>query len=416
MKTENMQVQRHKGAKAHSPSTEEGNRKNSSCLMPHASRLVGLYIHIPFCAARCHYCDFFTFAGIEHLIDDFVLALCNELESISSEHNVAIKTIFFGGGTPSILQPSHFEKVFSALHKNFTLIPDAEITVECNPGTLSPDKVKCLKSCGINRISLGVQSFNDEELKFLGRIHTSKEVIENFNLLRRENFSNISMDFIFGFPGHTLDDWNDTLSRAVALQPDHISAYNFILEEETKFYGLHENNKLKLLDEEDESELYEYTMDKLTSYGYNHYEISNFSKPSRECKHNLIYWQNKDYLGAGPSAWSYINGVRWENTRDLRRHIETWKSEVRSQEQEEGKKTEHQLINEISDTLIMGLRLTKGISLSEFQENFGKPLGELHGDTIEKFTRLGLLETKNNFLRLTRKGLFLSNEVLCEIV
>lgn len=407
-----MKAQRDKVTKAHSPLISNEQRATGNESFP-ASSLIGLYIHIPFCAARCHYCDFFTFAGKENLIDDYVSALCYELMSLSREHDVTVKTIFFGGGTPSILQPAHFDKIFNTLHRNFTVIPDAEITVECNPGTLTKEKVRALKYCGVNRISLGVQSMNDEELKFLGRIHTSSEVIENYNLLRREGFSNINMDFIFGFPGHTLKEWKDTLAHAVSFHPDHLSAYNFILEEETKFYELHLKGKLKLIDDEEELRHYEFLIDFLASHGFHHYEISNFAKFDHECKHNLIYWENEDYLGAGPSAWSYINGERRESTRDLKTYIKTQGAGGRGRGAVKKEKISKQ---EISDTLMMGLRLTKGISLKTFQGKFGQPLEKLHGGTIEKFTRLGLMETYGDYLRLTRKGLFLSNEVLCEFI
>ncbi len=362
---------------------------------------IGLYIHIPFCAARCHYCDFFTFAGKEHLIDKYVFALCNELTLLSQEHDVSVKTIFFGGGTPGILQPAHFEKIFKALHNHFTISADAEITVECNPGTLTKEKAAALKSCGVNRLSLGVQSFNDNILKHLGRIHTSTEVLENFALLRDYGLNNINMDFIFSVPGTTLDDWKETLTQAVKLQPEHISAYNFILEEETKFYDLHLKGKLILMDEEDELRHYEFTIDTLTSHGYNHYEISNFAKPGSECKHNLIYWRNENYLGAGASACSHVNGVRWENIRDLKAYIEG--SDPNERFPEKGsdpirKGTKRETLNtpargesafggkhEIADTLMMGLRLTGGISLQEFHDRFGISLESLCGKTINKF-------------------------------
>lgn len=379
---------------------------------------VALYLHIPFCAARCHYCDFFTFAGKEHLIDEYVSALCSELSFLSQEHDVSVKTIFFGGGTPSILEPAHFEKIFNALHKYFTIIPDAEVTVECNPGTLTPDKVKCLKSCSVNRISLGVQSFNDETLKFLGRIHTSRQVVENYDLLREIGFNNINMDFISSIPGMLFSGWESALKKAVCLAPEHISAYNFILEEETKFYELHLKGKLQTPDEDEEARQYDFTREFLSRHGYGHYEISNFSKPGLECKHNLIYWHNENYLGAGPSACSHINGVRLENERDLHKYIEVYKEPREQGIKGEQKSTPEPLTQniQITDTLIMGLRLTEGISFHEFENRFGASLEELHGKTIRKFMKLGLLETREGALRFTTKGLFLSNEVLSELL
>lgn len=378
---------------------------------------IGLYIHIPFCAARCHYCDFFTFAGKEHLINDYVTALCNELTSHSRSYDVTVKTIFFGGGTPSILEPSHFDKIFGALHKSFTIIPGAEVTVECNPGTLTPDKVKCLKSCGVNRVSLGVQSFNDETLKFLGRIHTSRQIVENYDLLREIGFNNINMDFISSIPGMLFSGWESTLKKAVCLSPEHISAYNFILEEETKFYKLHLKGKLQTPDEDEEACQYDFTREFLSGHGYGHYEISNFARPGFECRHNLTYWENKDYLGAGASACSLLDGIRWENVRNLKAYISKFRQLPTANCQHTTRKPKLETRNlQIADTLMMGLRLTGGISLQEFHDRFGVSLESLRGKTINKFVELGLLEIFSGRLRFTPKGLFLSNEVLIEMI
>ena len=275
---------------------------------------ISLYIHIPFCKQKCFYCDFPSYSGKDRFKEDYVDALVKEIENRANGY--IIKTIFIGGGTPSYLDVNQIEKLFTSINK-LNLSKDIEFCMECNPGVLFKEKLIVMKKGGINRISFGLQSTKDSLLKEVGRIHSYNEFLENFNLAREVGFENINVDIMYGLPNQTVEDWKDTLETICKIKPDHISAYSLIIEEGTVFYKLYEKDLLKLPTEEMEREMDGLTKTILKKYGYHQYEISNYSLEGKECKHNKVYWQLKDYLGLGSSASSYVSGVRIKNIDDI---------------------------------------------------------------------------------------------------
>ncbi|MDP3260070.1 MAG: radical SAM family heme chaperone HemW, partial [Thermodesulfovibrionales bacterium] len=281
-----------------------------------------LYIHIPFCIRKCLYCDFLSVTYNEALAKAYTDALCEEL-ILKKDIAGKLKTVYVGGGTPSILPEECFRKLFSCLKENFKFSDSPEITVEANPGTVDKSKVNTLLSIGVNRVSIGVQSFNDDELKTLGRIHTSDEALKAIELIKNSGINNFSIDLIYGIPGQTLDSWKKTVSKAAAftLSPAHISSYELTPEKDTPLFGLIESGKIKMPDEELILEMYGYTIDYLESKGYEHYEISNFALHGFKCLHNLNYWDRGEYVGAGAAAHSFVRGFRSKNTDDIRRYI-----------------------------------------------------------------------------------------------
>jgi oxygen-independent coproporphyrinogen-3 oxidase len=287
--------------------------------------MIGLYIHIPFCHARCGYCDFVTFTGKEDKIDQYVEDLCEEMllwkaspqpsplgrrrDEVSGE---AISTVFFGGGTPSVLEPRHLQKIFQSIHEHFPIAPDAEITLEANPESITLEKAIAWKEVGINRLSIGLQVFDNTLLKKIDRLHTVEDFLAAYRAVREAGFENVSIDLIYGFDGQTLESWLETLKSTAALNPEHLSLYALKIEEHTPFaaQGLR-------IDDDLEAEMYERARTYLRDQGYDHYEISNFSRSGKVCRHNLIYWRQEDYLGLGVGAVGCVDGLRWENHKNL---------------------------------------------------------------------------------------------------
>lgn len=401
-----------------------------------------LYIHIPFCVKKCRYCDFLSFAGKEACFKDYIAALCAELGSYRQLiREKGLDTIFIGGGTPSILPVPLMEELLGTID---LLIAESgteprEYTIECNPGTLDREKLSLYRHHGINRLSIGLQSVNDDELKMLGRIHDFTCFLDNYRLAREEGFDNINIDLISALPGQTAASWERTLRTVARLNPEHISAYSLIIEPGTPFYEIYgedsENAKFRnqsgtvdsgdgagsippLPDEDEERRIYRMTADILSEYGYGRYEISNYAKPSRESKHNLGYWTGADYIGAGLGASSYLcergadgrlkNAVRFKNTGDLSIYLAG-----KPERTEEEKLTCRDLIGEY---MMLHLRLTKGFSEDEFVQLFGQPADELFGDIIKKYVDMGLMKKADGYIRLTESGLDVSNSIMAEFI
>lgn len=370
---------------------------------------ISLYVHIPFCKQKCLYCDFPSYASLEMLMDDYVDALSKEIEEKGKGY--LIKSIFIGGGTPSYLSESQIKRVLDSINK-LNKAKDIEFSMECNPGALEEEKLKTMLLGGVNRISMGLQARQDSLLKTLGRIHTFDEFVENFNLARKIGFNNINVDLMFGLPNQKLEDWIETLETIVKLKPDHISAYSLIIEEGTCFYNMYNNNKLRLPSEEEEREMYAITKDILSVHGYHQYEISNYSKEGCECLHNKIYWECKPYLGLGASASSFVDGYRFKNLDNVKEYVRR----IKLNEDVIDEKIKNSIEDNIEEFMFMGLRLIDGISKEEFKVRFGRDVNSIYKEIIAKNIKAGLLEEDNKKLRLTSKGIELSNIVMSDFI
>lgn len=374
---------------------------------------IGLYLHIPFCIKKCKYCDFVSYNQNNSMIDAYTDALIKEMNMYKNRLiDYKIKTIFIGGGTPSILDINKLDEVVKQLHKKFNISGDIEFSIESNPGTLTKEKLKFYNSIGINRLSIGLQSFNNEILKFIGRIHSKEDFIENYYSARDAGFKNINIDLIYGLPGQNLNDWERTLQQAIKIKPEHVSAYSLKIEEGTTFHKLFEERKLNLPSDEEDRDMYHLGISLLNKNGIKQYEISNFSKAGYECKHNLIYWNNQEYLGMGVSAHSYLNKNRFSNFNDINEYIHSINSETLPVSAEEIKDKQ----DEITETIFLGLRLNKGLNLRKFNDRFGVSIFELYGEKIDKLVSLGLLTTEENHIKLTSYGMDVSNQVFVEFI
>ncbi|ASW43676.1 radical SAM family heme chaperone HemW [Clostridium isatidis] len=370
---------------------------------------MSLYIHIPFCKQKCFYCDFPSYANIDYLKEDYVDALCKEIENKNITYN--IKSIFVGGGTPSYLNSKQLEKLLITINK-LNLDENIEFTMEANPGTLDEEKLIVMKNCGINRISMGLQAVQNSLLKDIGRIHTFNVFEENFKLARKVGFNNINVDLMFGLPSQTVEDWKDSLEKIASLEPEHISAYSLIVEEGTAFYKLYEKNKLILPSEEMERDMYKITKEILNFYGYKQYEISNYAKDGFECYHNKVYWRSKEYIGLGSSSASFIDGKRIKNIENVKKYIEKVNAEEAVTEEIYYNSKE----DNIEEFMFMGLRLIEGINMEEFKRRFNINIMDIYKKIIEKNIEKDLLEIKGGYLRLTEKGIELSNYVMSDFI
>lgn len=365
---------------------------------------VGLYIHIPFCLAKCGYCDFNSYAGLDRLFAAYDQALQAELNRRLASDTSEIETVYFGGGTPTVapiqMLVHTLERVSAAGQR------PSEVTVEANPGTVNARRLGALRAAGVNRISFGVQSLNDTELQLLGRIHDRQAAIGSVALARHVGFDNLSLDLIFGLPGQQVSSWRQTLEGALALEPDHLSLYALTLEEETPLSVAVADGRLPEVDDDRAAEMYEFAEQRLAVAGYVHYEISNWARPGKECCHNLIYWANDEYVGLGAGAWSRVDERRWGNVRNPEEYVrrvidgESLIEEVESLSSEE----------QMADTVILGLRLISGVARRDFASRFGVELEAVYGDRIASLTALGLLESDSAGIRLTARGRLLGNE------
>ena len=369
---------------------------------------IGLYIHIPFCKRKCNYCDFPSFQGISQTEKKkYVDALISEINSYSCPEKIKVNTVFIGGGTPSLLGGEEMGRVLSSVYESFEISEDAEISMEANPGTLTLENAIAYRSSGINRISIGSQSFCENELKKLGRIHNSDAISEAVAIAREAGFSNINLDLMYGIPHQTPSSFAKSMEQAISLAPEHLSVYSLMLEEGTPFYQMQQS--LSLPDEDAETEMTELLLSKMKAAGYERYEISNYAKPSFASRHNLRYWRNEEYLGFGVSAYSYFDGVRYGNHRDFSLYCQSPLDCVVEREEltQEDKAYEY---------VMTRFRLKEGVSLAEYQALFGVSFEERYRIEISRFAALGLLERENNRIFLNDKGMALSNTVLVDFM
>ncbi|HHW00501.1 MAG TPA: oxygen-independent coproporphyrinogen III oxidase [Clostridiaceae bacterium] len=377
------------------------------------SKTLGLYIHIPFCKSKCLYCDFNSFAGMEMLIEPYFNALKKEIELYAGRlEDCLVKTIFIGGGTPSFVDAAFISDLLHICERNFTLKKDTEISMEANPGTLSREKLETYMKAGINRLSIGLQAWQNKMLKFIGRIHTVEEFLDNFRQARDEGFKNINIDLIFGLPGQTMADWKETVDSVAGLNPEHVSCYSLKIEKDTPFWEMLETGKISQAEDEMDREMYYYAKEKFNGKGMKHYEISNFAYPGFECEHNLIYWKAEEYIGIGAGSHSYINGERYNNVYDICRYIKEVTNGIIPLENVE----RIDFRDRVSEFIILGLRLIEGISTVEFRKKFGCDISDIYGRQLLKLTERGLIEQKGNNIMLTGKGLDLANQVFIEFV
>ena len=376
-----------------------------------------LYIHIPFCVKKCAYCDFLSGPAGEKEKEEYVKMLVDEIRNCpDTVQNYRVISIFFGGGTPSLLTGEQIGRLMDTVREIFTLDEDAEITMEMNPGTVTEEKLRKYRQAGVNRLSIGLQSVNDEELRLLGRIHTYEEFREAYHLARANGFSNINVDLISAIPGQTVESWRRTLEQVMALSPEHISAYSLILEEGTTFYKKYVEDEAKegpkLPDEDAEREMYHRTREFLKDRGYERYEISNYAKGGRECRHNKGYWQRIDYLGLGLGASSLLEHMRFFNTADMKEYIgnSAFPDKIR---QNMESLTD---ADELAEFMFLGLRMTEGVSMEAFAEYFGKNMENVYGEVLKKHLEIGMLEQKGDRIYLSRKGIHVSNGVMAEFL
>lgn len=374
---------------------------------------LSLYIHIPFCKAKCNYCDFNSFAGREVDIPAYFDALKIEIEGYKEKlQDYELRTIFIGGGTPSLVETKYIYEILDLLNNSFNIANNAEISMESNPGTLLYEKLLSYKSMGINRLSMGLQAWQERLLKSLGRIHSAEEFVENFNLAKKVGFENINVDLIFGLPSQTLKDWLKTLRKVIELQPSHISCYSLKIEDGTVMGSQLYKGEIDAPDEALDRNMYYAAIDILGKKGYKQYEISNFARVGYECKHNLVYWRAEQYIGIGAGAHSYINGERFNNVSIPDKYIE---SVLKNQNKIENVE-KIDLAGQISEFIILGLRLNEGISRNKFKELFDKDIFDVYGSKIEQLFKKGLLNMDGDKLMLTSSGLDYANQVFVEFI
>ena len=410
-------------------------------------KLLGIYIHIPFCVQKCLYCDFVSGPASGEIKKNYVNCLLKEIEACiygnKSGSEYIVDTIFIGGGTPSVLDADWIEEILCKLKEWFEISDDCECTIEVNPGTVDFTKLKKYREAGINRLSIGLQSCNDNELKILGRIHNFKDFEDMFQSARMAGFDNINVDLMSSIPEQTEESFIQSLKRVINLKPEHISVYSLIVEEGTPFYEM----DLNLPDEDTERQIYYKTGEILKEHGYGQYEISNYAKPEKECKHNIRYWQCDEYIGFGVAAASYFNGVRWKNTEDINFYIKYMQGvdcsvdkqcagNINDEHCTENSNTGQGIENidiiqrddfysekdiltpeeQCAEFMFMGLRMNKGVSAEEFYKRFGITPDEKYGEIIAKHIQNGLLVQEENCIRLTDKGRDVCNFVMADFL
>lgn len=367
-----------------------------------------LYVHIPFCVRKCQYCDFLSGPSDEETKDRYIEALLKEIRAAEHTEDYEIVSVFIGGGTPSALKAEAIASIMSTLQEQFFFCEDAEVTIEANPGTVDLEKLTIYRNVGINRLSLGLQSTDAEELKLLGRIHSYEEFLKSYEWARKAGFSNINIDLMFAIPGQTGEAWRQHLYQVAELNPEHISAYSLIIEEGTPFA----EQNLDLPDEDTEYQMYEDTAEILERYGYRQYEISNYAKQGYMCRHNAGYWQRLEYLGFGLGASSLYGGMRFSNTHQMQEYLK----ESRNPDQIRKDVTVLSRNEQIEEFMFLGLRMTEGISEKKFEENFDVRLMDIYGDILQKYEETGFMEHIETKWRLTRKGIHVSNHILADFL
>ena len=375
--------------------------------------MLGLYIHIPFCVRKCKYCDFNSFKLNIDEKKKYLSALSKEMELYKEKiGQKEIDSIFVGGGTPSILNEEEIKILFDNINLNFKIKEDAEITMECNPGTLTLNKLKTMKKCGVNRLSIGLQAVQNHHLKYIGRIHTFEEFEKNYHEAKKVGFDNINIDLMYALPNQTKEDWMESLEKVVNLNPTHISAYSLILEENTELFDMYERKEFKLLDEDTDIEMYEYTINYLKSHGYNQYEISNYAKKGFECKHNILYWKCENYVGIGTSASGFLDETRYNNLCEIDKYEELILNGKKPIEWEE----KLSIKDKIEESIFLGLRMNEGIKFKDFKNKYDFNFLEEYKNEIEKLTKLQLIDINETGMKLTQKGKEISNSVFVEFI
>lgn len=389
---------------------------------------ISLYLHIPFCHAKCHYCDFNSYAGMLGLREQYVTALIDEIALAGRRAQDAAgqprhcRTIFFGGGTPSLLTPEQVAQIIAAARDAFALDESAEITLEANPGALEYERLDAVRAAGVNRLSMGAQSFDADLLRWMGRIHSPAEIVTAFEAARAAGFTNINLDFIFALPGQSQALWEETLERALTLGPDHLSLYNLIVEEGTPLYGWVRRGKVREVDEDTAADMYEYAQRRLSAAGYEHYEISNWARPGHACQHNLTYWRNLTWIGLGAGGSSFYAGERFTNARPIRDYIARVRASLASGKDDAlpaGAIVEREAITrelEMAETAMLALRLTRGLSLASFAERYGMEFWAAFDERLRDIRSLDLLEEVDGWLRLTERGRLVGNEVFARLL
>ena len=414
---------------------------------PRRSRPLGLYIHIPFCARKCPYCDFNTYARLEPLYQSCTQALCQELGRWAERlDGRTVDTVFIGGGTPTVLSADQLAQILKVVHDQFSLAADVEISSEANPGTVDQGQFALLHSLGVNRLSMGVQSFQAEELAFLGRIHGADEAQRAYEAAQQAGFANINLDFMFGLPGQSAQAWRDTLDRALAIAPQHLSLYSLIVEPDTPLSHWVQTGQTPAPDDDLAAELYETALARLQAAGYEQYELSNWVRGSAfACRHNLLYWRNQEWIGAGPGAHSHLRyplseqlqtgfrhslcgpasparterpdaaavALRWSNRKGVQGYIQRIESGASPVDFHE------ELPDAVSmgETMMLGLRLVEeGVAFARFEEMHGQTLGAVFGPELARLQEAGLLESNDERVRLTRRGMLVGNRVFSEFI
>ena len=367
-----------------------------------------IYIHIPFCIRKCDYCDFLSGPSGPEEQADYVQALLREIQAVEEGEGRSVSSIFIGGGTPSVLDERLLGDILREIRNRFKMEEDAEITIEVNPGTANIGKLQAYREMGINRLSIGLQSPEDRELKILGRIHNYGQFLETYQEARTVGFDNINIDLMSAIPDQTYEGWVKNLRTVAELEPEHISAYSLIVEEGTPFAA----RKLNLPDEDTEYNMYEAPAQILKEYGFEQYEISNYARKGRECRHNVGYWTRQDYLGFGLGASSLYGKERFANTADMKKYLESSKNPEKIREKEPSLTRE----DEMAEFMFLGLRMTKGISKADFQRCFGCTIESVYGEVLEKYESMELLLEKDGRIFLSREGIHVSNSIMAEFL
>ena len=367
----------------------------------------GIYVHIPFCKKKCNYCDFCSYPSLISKQDEYCNSLIKEA-NLYKNNGIMADTVYFGGGTPTLLSPDNIKRIADSIFASFNVMPNAEITIEANPCTVTGALARGLKSAGFNRVSLGAQSFSDLELSSLGRLHTSSDTEKSFKFLRDAGFSNISLDLMYAIPEQTMDTLSTSINRVLNLSPEHISCYGLKIEENTPFDVMLSRGEIAEKSDDEYADMYDLICKKLTGAGYVQYELSNFSKPGYESRHNLKYWQAEEYVGLGASAASFYNDERYTRTSDLSSYMTNFENAEKYSLSKEDK---------MSEFMFLSLRLTSlGASKAEFEKRFSKKIEEVFADAIKKHTKSGMLLDLGDRYVLSSKAYYISNSVLCDFV
>lgn len=373
-----------------------------------SEKMLEIYVHIPFCVRKCSYCDFLSGPADPQQQRRYVDALKTEMDAVMEEAGRPVSSIYIGGGTPSVLPAEWIGSLLDKLRERFSLQEDAEISMEANPGTLDESRLRCYRQAGVNRLSLGLQSPRDRELKTLGRIHSCADFLESYEMAREAGFSNINVDLMMALPGQSVKDWEENLEWTARLRPQHISAYSLIIEEGTPFA----QRELDLPDEDSEYRMYENTAMILGKYGYRQYEISNYALEDYRCRHNVGYWEREDYLGFGLGAASLLGNRRFSNTTDMQEYVRC------SSRPEKIRKEVQRLTKEeqMEEFMFLGLRMTRGVSIPEFERLFGCGIWQEYGKVLDKYIKMGMLCQEDHRIFLSREGIHVSNVIMAEFL